>query len=536
MKTFELCGLPGITLQGKKGTDGHRGNKLIFYSEASLKEDSENETNVFDYIINVVDTGLTINDYLQLGEDYEYLPGYAESLPKIKSYECLKKYIDIFENDFFLYSDKSGTSLYLITDYPYISKTTYNNDLENDTEESDSEEESEEQTNEEIDTEYKLLWRIDKWKYTNDPLQSTETTNLSIQISSIELDNFSWDGTYAIEKVSCLPKRYIVGYPNSSTGPGHHFSLLSDLDIHNALPESDIDTGLTKIVGNVYFLNNGNPISPSSTDDPVYVAAYKRRNFKDEEPYPLPMPWAGGIDARTTVNSDGSFELNITDSEFTALVVASASKYCHSVKILSQEDIENLNFNDLALYTLPFDDSTDEGNIVKNIEHIYNVYNTSKFNSGDEKIECKTITISSKLSFKESSRLRLEAEFVPKGTGEKTNIATVSSCWPNHFIYTGAPAESPYLDAHTANDYPNGIVQNMSKDFNFDSENLRTFKVVLKDFSKGNSNALYDTGIIIPGEIYNNYNMNIYAYYRINSSSIKKFLLDPAKYITTETL
>ena len=37
MKTINIDGLPGITIQGKKGQDGRPGNKTIFYSEPYIK-------------------------------------------------------------------------------------------------------------------------------------------------------------------------------------------------------------------------------------------------------------------------------------------------------------------------------------------------------------------------------------------------------------------------------------------------------------------------------------------------------------------
>lgn len=153
--------------------------------------------------------------------------------------------------------------------------------------------------------------------------------------------------------------------------------------------------------------------------------------------------------------------------------------------------------------------------------------------------------IYSNLSSEEKSKIRIEAEF-HKVTEVKS--ATMSTCkrniWEysddecdNDFEYFKENPDSPYKpiymnindDEHDcamvpATSLPMGRYSGLNYKLNFDNEDLRDFKIIIKDYGEGIYVNKYVTFKLLPFD-YSQYKIYLYLYYKNAPADISKTLL-----------
>lgn len=421
------------------------------------------------------------------------------------------------------------------------------------------------------------LWKLDEWRYDNSPfINSTKKFEISVQ-SIIKKQN-SWDGEFHMGKEPCIP----AGYANNGAvevRPGHYFSrnyesaAISNIKNKNGLP---VDDRTLRIKGTILSGETNMSITDAnlivgvvSENNLVKQPAskfsdeYTNRNFyckyaasvlkdKDEEE-----------NKGAAINNDGTFTIDINYGDLSAntgeisqnnAVIAivinvdpddetNKYKYIKSIYVLdsSTETISEISKDNTEIRVLNktfylFDDTA--GRKSKNLSysgkystinefnicHYISCYNTSKPVITYVYNKYRTFTINSDLTENEKRNIRIVAEFVKDSN---MNIATVSSCIPEKFI----PADNaPTTDTYTAY----GRLSNLNYHLNFDNEDLRNFSIVVKDFSEGNDTDKFESSVIIPEHVYQNYNIYIYAYYRTQPSVYKKIQLGPDRVIINE--
>lgn len=542
MRTFNVDGLPGISIQGKKGNNGRPGNKTIIYSdEYKSKYDSSKQC-----LCYLVKTPWNLNDYNSIlsdttdkkkesfSKEYSvFISGINSLTPETSSSNVILQFsydneedIDVYEYDYFLYPSVNSSELYIITSNIF--------DVKKDSSDSSTNE----LTGDKV-LYIMLLWKIDDWKYVSGT-SVLEKNDVKIEISETVKEYDGWEGTYFLDKnIPCLPAGTSDNYGKTvNTKDGHLFtSTVFDDNIKNSYIESMCNvldkyaSDLSKnpiltVRGTLYDIETGEPIPYFKNSLRIYT--YSERGRKEAVEYSK---------AKNEVSTDdnGEFEIKLSEEtdDFPYALITSNSRddYPTNIKFFikpdntmySEEDFNNVKFylyrSDLYASIYKFDDF--------NKIDVFSAYNTSKFgveDTSEEYSEDKIkelhkrnakyvkFTYKSNLSDVENSKIKIEAEFVINDSQYAIPFTCYAKQWLTNETSSSLPTECL-----------GGRYENFTNEFNFDSENLRDFTIIIKDYDQNLSNLPL---VEVPEFIYKKYNIYIYMYYKDNGGASKKMLLN----------
>ena len=539
MKTINIDGLPGITIQGKKGQSGRPGNKTILYSKSYSPDLTKS------CLCYLIKTPWSLNDYNFLKSDVsdekktEFLIKYSNFIESVSSSSSpegsedtlmILSYdssadVDVYDYDYFLYPTLNSTELYIVTSN--IFENSKNSEAEGIPKEDESA-----VTNVKF-----LLWKIDDWKYISGT-SILEENDVKIEITEVTKAYSGWEGLYYLDKnIPCIPAG-TSEYNNEeiNVDAGHLFiptALDENIKTEYLNTKAEIiDDEYTNnslqfplvIHGTLYDIETGEPIPNFENSIGLYTASERNsnKNFNFNE-----------LSLTTNTDDNGEFNISIDDiNDFPYALISSGSndKYTSNIMFFlhssddyySEEDFGNVKF---YLYRTGLYANIYNSDNSFNIVDMYSAYNTSKIGVEDtdeeytpeeiESIHEKTakyvkLAYKSNLSSVENSKIKVEAEFVIADS----QYAIPSTCYAKQ--WTSEERTS------LPNSHPGGRIENFDNTFNFDSENLRDFTLVIKDYEQTNGSL---PSIIVPDFIYDNYNIYIYMYYKNSGGSAKKMLL-----------
>ena len=539
MKTINIDGLPGITIQGKKGQSGRPGNKTILYSKSYSPDLTKS------CLCYLIKTPWSLNDYNFLKSDIsdekktEFLIKYSNFIESVSSSSSpegsedtlmILSYdsstdVDVYDYDYFLYPTLNSTELYIVTSN--IFENSKNSEAEGIPKEDESA-----VTNVKF-----LLWKIDDWKYISGT-SILEENDVKIEITEVTKAYSGWEGLYYLDKnIPCIPAG-TSEYNNEeiNVDAGHLFiptALDENIKTEYLNTKAEIiDDEYTNnslqfplvIHGTLYDIETGEPIPNFENSIGLYTASERNsnKNFNFNE-----------LSLTTNTDDNGEFNISIDDiNDFPYALISSGSndKYTSNIMFFlhssddyySEEDFGNVKF---YLYRTGLYANIYNSDNSFNIVDMYSAYNTSKIGVEDtdeeytpeeiESIHKKTakyvkLAYKSNLSSVENSKIKVEAEFVIADS----QYAIPSTCYAKQ--WTSEERTS------LPNSHPGGRIENFDNTFNFDSENLRDFTLVIKDYEQTNGSL---PSILVPDFIYDNYNIYIYMYYKNSGGSAKKMLL-----------
>lgn len=538
MITINIDGLPGITIQGKKGQSGRPGNKTILYSKSYSPDLTKS------CLCYLIKTPWSLNDYNFLKSDIsdekktEFLIKYSNFIESVSSSSSpegsedtlmILSYdsstdVDVYDYDYFLYPTLNSTELYIVTSN--IFENSKNSEAEGISKEDESA-----VTNVKF-----LLWKIDDWKYISGT-SILEENDVKIEITEVTKAYSGWEGLYYLDKnIPCIPAGTSEYNGEINVDAGHLFiptALDENIKTEYLNTKAEIiDDEYTNnnlqfplvIHGTLYDIETGEPIPNFENSIGLYTASERNsnKNFNFNE-----------LSLTTNTDDNGEFNISIDDiNDFPYALISSGSndKYTSNIMFFlhssddyySEEDFGNVKF---YLYRTGLYANIYNSNNSFNIVDMYSAYNTSKIGVEDtdeeytpeeiESIHEKTakyvkLAYKSNLSSVENSKIKVEAEFVIADS----QYAIPSTCYAKQ--WTSEERTS------LPNSHPGGRIENFDNTFNFDSENLRDFTLVIKDYEQTNGSL---PSIIVPDFIYDNYNIYIYMYYKNSGGSAKKMLL-----------
>ena len=538
MKTINIDGLPGITIQGKKGQSGRPGNKTILYSKSYSPDLTKS------CLCYLIKTPWSLNDYNFLKSDVsdekktEFLIKYSNFIESVSSSSSpegsedtlmILSYdsstdVDVYDYDYFLYPTLNSTELYIVTSN--IFENSKNSEAEGIPKEDESA-----VTNVKF-----LLWKIDDWKYISGT-SILEENDVKIEITEVTKTYSGWEGLYYLDKnIPCIPAGTSNYNGEINVDAGHLFiptALDENIKTEYLNTKAEIiDDEYTNnnlqfplvIHGTLYDIETGEPIPNFENSIGLYTASERNsnKNFNFNE-----------LSLTTNTDDNGEFNISIDDiNGFPYALISSGSndKYTSNIMFFlhssddyySEEDFGNVKF---YLYR-----TGSYANIYKsdnsfNIVDMYSAYNTSKIGVEDtdeeytpeeiESIHEKTakyvkLAYKSNLSSVENSKIKVEAEFVIADS----QYAIPSTCYAKQ--WTSEERTS------LPNSHPGGRIENFDNTFNFDNENLRDFTLIIKDYEQTAESL---PSVLVPEFVYNNYNIYIYMYYKNSGGSAKKMLL-----------
>ena len=539
MKTINIDGLPGITIQGKKGQSGRPGNKTILYSKSYSPDLTKS------CLCYLIKTPWSLNDYNFLKSDVsdekktEFLIKYSNFIESVSSSSSpegsedtlmILSYdsstdVDVYDYDYFLYPTLNSTELYIVTSN--IFENSKNSEAEGIPKEDEST-----VTNVKF-----LLWKIDNWKYISGT-SILEENDVKIEITEVTKAYSGWEGLYYLDKnIPCIPAGTSEYNNGEITVDAGHLFIPTALDenikteylntkaeiIDDEYTNNSLQFPLV-IHGTLYDIETGEPIPNFENSIGLYTASERNsnKNFNFNE-----------LSLTTNTDDNGEFNISIDDiNGFPYALISSGSndKYTSNIMFFlhssddyySEEDFGNVKF---YLYRTALYANIYNSDNSFNIVDMYSAYNTSKIGVEDtdeeytpeeiESIHEKTakyvkLAYKSNLSSVENSKIKVEAEFVIADS----QYAIPSTCYAKQ--WTSEERTS------LPNSHPGGRIENFDNTFNFDSENLRDFTLVIKDYEQTNGSL---PSIIVPDFIYDNYNIYIYMYYKNSGGSAKKMLL-----------
>lgn len=539
MKTINIDGLPGITIQGKKGQSGRPGNKTILYSKSYSPDLTKS------CLCYLIKTPWSLNDYNFLKSDVsdekktEFLIKYSNFIESVSSSSSpegsedtlmILSYdsstdVDVYDYDYFLYPTLNSTELYIVTSN--IFENSKNSEAEGIPKEDEST-----VTNVKF-----LLWKIDDWKYISGT-SILEENDVKIEITEVTKAYSGWEGLYYLDKnIPCIPAGTSEYNNGEITVDAGHLFIPTALDenikteylntkaeiIDDEYTNNNLQFPLV-IHGTLYDIETGEPIPNFENSIGLYTASERNsnKNFNFNE-----------LSLTTNTDDNGEFNISIDDiNGFPYALISSGSndKYTSNIMFFlhssddyySEEDFGNVKF---YLYRTGLYANIYNSDNSFNIVDMYSAYNTSKIGVEDtdeeytpeeiESIHEKTakyvkLVYKSNLSSVENSKIKVEAEFVIADS----QYAIPSTCYAKQ--WTSEERTS------LPNSHPGGRIENFDNTFNFDSENLRDFTLVIKDYEQTNGSL---PSIIVPDFIYDNYNIYIYMYYKNSGGSAKKMLL-----------
>lgn len=539
MKTINIDGLPGITIQGKKGQSGRPGNKTILYSKSYSPDLTKS------CLCYLIKTPWSLNDYNFLKSDVsdekktEFLIKYSNFIESVSSSSSpegsedtlmILSYdsstdVDVYDYDYFLYPTLNSTELYIVTSN--IFENSKNSEAEGIPKEDESA-----VTNVKF-----LLWKIDDWKYISGT-SILEENDVKIEITEVTKAYSGWEGLYYLDKnIPCIPAGTSKYNNGEITVDAGHLFIPTALDenikteylntkaeiIDDEYTNNSLQFPLV-IHGTLYDIETGEPIPNFENSIGLYTASERNsnKNFNFNE-----------LSLTSNTDDNGEFNISIDDiNSFPYALISSGSndKYTSNIMFFlhssddyySEEDFGNVKF---YLYRTALYANIYNSDNSFNIVDMYSAYNTSKIGVEDtdeeytpeeiESIHEKTakyvkLAYKSNLSSVENSKIKVEAEFVIADS----QYAIPSTCYAKQ--WTSEERTS------LPNSHPGGRIENFDNTFNFDSENLRDFTLVIKDYEQTNGSL---PSIIVPDFIYDNYNIYIYMYYKNSGGSAKKMLL-----------
>ena len=538
MKTINIDGLPGITIQGKKGQSGRPGNKTILYSKSYSPDLTKS------CLCYLIKTPWSLNDYNFLKSDVsdekktEFLIKYSNFIESVSSSSSpegsedtlmILSYdsstdVNVYDYDYFLYPTLNSTELYIVTSN--IFENSKNSEAEGIPKEDESA-----VTNVKF-----LLWKIDDWKYISGT-SILEENDVKIEITEVTKAYSGWEGLYYLDKnIPCIPAGTSNYNGEINVDAGHLFiptALDENIKTEYLNTKAEIiDDEYTNnnlqfplvIHGTLYDIETGEPIPNFENSIGLYTASERNfnKNFNFNE-----------LSLTSNTDDNGEFNISIDDiNGFPYALISSGSndKYTSNIMFFlhssddyySEEDFGNVKF---YLYRTGSYANIYNSDNSFNIVDMYSAYNTSKIGVEDtdeeytpeeiESIHEKTakyvkLAYKSNLSSVENSKIKVEAEFVIADS----QYAIPSTCYAKQ--WTSEERTS------LPNSHPGGRIENFDNTFNFDSENLRDFTLIIKDYEQTNGSL---PSIIVPDFIYDNYNIYIYMYYKNSGGSAKKMLL-----------
>lgn len=526
MRTVNIDGLPGLTMQGIKGSLGERGGSM-FYNAGSNFAISSSFSKAMAISEDVID-----KEELE-SSDIKCIPCDGE-LP--------------IKYDYFFNVENNYTSLYVVKDIIYFYITSYEEEGVNlHPEQLESYDSSvysnlvkelipiigkylksynsvkNLQTISKADIEMfekypvYIIKYIDTWEYLD---ENPTATDIGISAITTSIVARYWDGMYIVKKQKCSghkfdvinvaderDKQYLASVAETHSGDVQSGKITFRLlDASTYLPISEIKSGEYAIFENTESMNwLGDGIETFERDNPTNIV--DSGSFIED-----PNGKSHTIDLGDKVCERAYMRISV-EGYFTTRVFlngnAEETEYTIYIfrNILSDE-VLNVDFEVVHEY-----DYIDSSEVDPKSEYYEFVYFTKFY-------------VNSSMTSEEKSKFRIEAEFT-SGSSKKYTMSTMrDKLWkvedPDEtytaYIDSSNDPESQFYMRH-------GYYKNFDHTLNFDEEDPGDFTIVIKDYNEGNDVKLFSSSAIIPQFLKNDYEMTIYAYYRITSDNCIKLYL-----------
>lgn len=515
MKTINIDGLPGLTMQGSKGSLGERGGSM-FYNAGSNFAFSSNFLKAMAISEDDIDNEKFSN------EDIKCIP-------------CNGVYPII--NDYFFTVENNYTSLYVIKDIIYFSITSYDKSGVNLHEEqlegfdastystlikSSGENKSILETligrylqiyNSSKNLQFisqadmtmfskypvYIIKYLDTWEYLD-----ANPSDVDIAVTTITslISLPSWNGKYEIKKQKCSGHRFDI--VNIATD-GEYLGSVYDKHVNDVQSQ-----------GFTFRILDASTYLPIVDNRSASYAIYKDADR---------MTWTSGLQAFEQIGT----HIISQESEFIENGTAHTIELPQGdhERIYMKLDVEGYfttrvfltGATDYTIYMFKYILSDEVLNADFQVVHEYEYFDTSSPAKNEEGELSDFVTtkfyVTSSMSKEEKAKYRLEAEFT--STGFKKPM--MSTMRPKLWIGSSEEELNPQ-DLIYERKY--GKADNFNHRMNFDREDPGDFTVVIKDYNEGNDVRVFSSSVIIPQHFEEDYTMTIYGYYKASSDHCVK--------------
>lgn len=511
MRTVNIDGLPGLTMQGIKGSLGERGGSMFYNFGSRFAFSSD-----FIKAMAVSENDIDIEEF---------------STSNIKCIPC--NGVKPILNDYFFNIENNYTSLYVIKDIIYFSITSYDVDgvtYYDETETGDISTysnlledkaplisiiggylklynssknlQSITQNDEDMFKKYPVyvLKYLDTWEYLDNNPSSVDIS-ISALVTPAHLN--VWNGKYEVKKQKCSGHKFdIVNVAVDGDYLASVYSQHADdvqeegfsfkiLDASTYLPIEGLRAGNIKVFKNSDLLDWQNGIQSFEQNGANIVFQTENGYTENGAVHEIPL-------------SDGPYNtlymlIEIEGYFATRVFLTGATDYTvYMFQNILSDEVLNADFE---------------------VVHEYEYFDTSSPENKNT-IEDVVITkfyVNSPLPKEEKAKFRIEAEFT-SGFSKKYMMSTM-----RNNLWVSSEEPTTVEDKIIAEKY--GKAENFDYTMNFDNEDPGDFMIVIKDYGEGNDSNLYISSVIVPHTFVTNYTMNVYAYYRAAADNCIKLFL-----------
>lgn len=579
MKKKCLDGLPGLTMQGTKGETGKRGYTTFYnynesyelyvvnektnevtYNTKTLAFYSSNEDGILDSFVCIPNMQLSPIEHdrlLKTEEDsltlYEISQIIVLDLVKEDKYPLFSSGNFSIE-DLEEYIDDKASRVYiveilvkLIESYYNPTTRTYKKELLN---------------NLDYLKEYKIciIEKLDTLTYEKTRGNSQGFDELEVEIVSKKINYKEWQKTYKTfdgtdDETGEAAVTTTFEIIDSVVTLGDDYNIPSDY-----ISSSDMRQNLESL--NIKIID---AVTNQQILTPVNVQAY---TYADMSTIPTsefskttigysPLEFSSLLNDKTTtigelkeyeVTYDAGGEYPIVAK---LLKINAGKDYLTSYYLLEDSSVfgkrgclkgaEGDSNLDLNVYVMPYTGD----NVVKNISvtdyypYTSTVYPYTKAYVVDEygvdilteqttDFMCISFSVFSNMSAKELEKLAVIANFTKRDSIRQIfSQSTVTNELWNSPEAEDIAKEEDVINA-ASNEHPFGLITNYKPDLNFDNEDLGDFTIFIKYFDEGNDQQTYFSEQIVPEAIIENYNIELYAYYKTSNAAYQKIFLGEA--------
>lgn len=531
MRTVHIDGLPGLTMQGIKGSLGERGCSMFYNSGSS-----------FAFSSNFLKALAISEDAI---EDAKLKDEYVKCIP------C--DGVQPIINDYFFNVENNYTSLYIVKDIIYFSITSYD--------EEGVELHESYTTDSSLDSSYSSLVKslkpllgkylelynkskelnyitqadsytfekypvyiikyLDTWEYLD---ANPSTTDIGVTAITSNISLKSWNGEYTVKKQKCsghtfdivnvaTDEDYLASvaelHRNDVQGAGGF--TFKVLDASTYLPIAEPKSANVTIFKNADVLSWRNILLFEHNSNTSTNTVYER-SYIEQGGLLHPMELSSDINlAYMRINIEGYFT--------TRVFLTGADEYT----VYAFRDIltdENLNADFEVVHEYTYFDSSEPDETA----------------AANELIQVTKFYVNSGMNSEEKSKFRIEAEFT-SGEKKKYVMSTMRDnlwkCEVEDEDYIAAYGKAYDKNLPTSEEdraiceyqLRHGYYKNFNHKMNFDNENPGDFTIVIKDYNEGNDVKLFSSSMIVPQFLKDEYKMTIYAYYKSTSDNCSKIYL-----------
>ena len=580
MKKKCLDGLPGLTMQGTKGETGKRGYTTFYnynesyelyikndktneveYNTKTLAFYSSNDDGILDSFVCIPNMQLSPIEHdrlLKTEEDsltlYEISQVITMDLVKDDIYPLFSSGNFSIE-DLEDYIDNKESRVYIVETLVKLIESYYNNKTRSFDENI--------LNNLEYLKEYKIciIEKLDTLIYEKSRGNSQGFDELEVEIVSKKISYSDWQKTYKTfdgtdDETGEAAISTTFEIIDSIVTLGDDYNIPSDY-----AASSDMRQNLESLNIKIFdAVTNQQILTPVNVQAYTYadMSTIPTAEFNKTEIGYSNLDFASLInDKTTTIGELEEYEVTYDTGEEYPIVakllkINAGKDYLTSYYLLEDSSVygkrgclkglEGDSNLDLNVYVMPYTGD----NVVKNISvtdyypYTSTVYPYTKAYVVDEygvdilteqttDFMCISFSVFSNMSAKELEKLAVIANFIKRDNGKKvfTQSTVTNELWDSPTAEGDSITETDIINS-ASNEHPFGLIGNYKPGMNFDEEDLGDFTIFIKYFDEGNDQQTYFSEQIVPESIIENYDIELYAYYKTSNAAYQKIYLGEA--------